>query len=155
MDGLSSFRSSRVHVETTSDFGRSFYFFCIKPWYMWGPERLWRLYQVYVDWGAKWGIFNSCADRCMSFAVYFVWRASEWKSTLEMWLQLCNFDKMTTLKVFWIPDVVTLWIFSQDPNNSVDVGFLADLFKLLSECDPWPTAFYVYFSWFWVTREFI
>lgn len=41
-----------------------------------------------------------CAVICLSSAVYFVWSALKWESTVEMWLQHCNFDKMARVKVF-------------------------------------------------------
>lgn len=151
MDSLYTFRSSRVHVETTL-----FYFFCVKSWYIWGPERLWRRFQLYVNWSAKWGIFNLCADRCLSFAVYFVWRASEWKSTLAMWLQLCNFDKMTTLKLFWLPDVVTLWLFSLKTQITL---LMLDFWQIyLNFCQnvtPGPLLFLCIFLGSGVTLDFI
>ena len=56
-----------------------------------------------------------------------------------MWLQLCNFDKMATVKDVWLPNAVTLYNCSQDPNRFVDVGFVGDLFqhlsKTLHKCD--------------------
>lgn len=65
-----------------------------------------------------------------------------------MWLQHCNFDKMAAVKVFWLPDAVTLPDFSLKPQIALLMleYFFVDIFKLLSKMSKfnhWDTAFYI------------
>lgn len=66
-----------------------------------------------------------------------------------MWPQPCNFDKMDTVKAFWLRKVVTLYKCSLEIQVALlmqDV-FLSFSFLSFHECDHWTTA-HVCFSTF-------